>query len=119
MFYSELVKVYEALISTQGKLEKTEILAGFFKKTPRELLRIVPRLITGEIFPEWDMELGVGPGLLYSSVAFVTWVQKKELEYAIRIHGDTGLAVKELFEKRPQKTLFTKKLTVNGLYENF
>jgi DNA ligase-1 len=119
MDYSELVDVYEALAATPKKLEKTEILADFFKKAPPHLLNIMPHLITGEIFPQWDVELGVGPGLLYNAVSFVTGVRKSELEEAIREKGDTGLAVKGLFEKKPQKTLFTQKLTVEGVYENF
>jgi DNA ligase-1 len=119
MDYGELVDVYESLLVTPAKLEKTRILADFFDQVPVKLLHIVPHLITGDIFPHWDVELGVGPGLLYNSVSFVTGVRKKEIENHIREHGDTGLAVKELFEKKPQKTLFSKKLTVEGVYENF
>ncbi len=119
MDYSELVSVYEALIATPAKLEKTAILSEFLRGVSPDLLRILPHLITGDIFPEWDRELGVGPGLLYNSVAFVTGVRKKELENSIREHGDTGLAVRELFEKKPQTTLFSQKLTVEGVYDNF
>jgi DNA ligase-1 len=119
MDYSELVSVYEALIATPAKLEKTAILSEFLKGVSPSMLRILPHLITGDIFPEWERELGVGPGLLYNSVAFVTGVRKKELENSIREHGDTGLAVRELFEKKPQTTLFSQKLTVEGVYDNF
>lgn len=119
MDYSELVEVYEELIATPAKLEKTDILAEFFKIVPSHLLKVMPHLITGEIFSEWDVELGVGPGLLYNAVSFVTGLHKRDIEEAIREKGDTGLAVKDLFEKRPQKTLFSQKLTVEGVYENF
>ncbi len=119
MDYSALVEVYEGLITTPSKLEKTAILANCFKKTPKSLLQIMPHLITGDVFPEWDVELGVGPGLLYNSIAFVTGVSKRKLEDSIREHGDTGLAVKELFERKPQTTLYSQKLTVEGVYENF
>lgn len=119
MDYSELADVYETLISTPSKLEKTAILAEFFKGVPPDILSIVPHLISGDIFSEWDLELGVGPGLLYSAIAFVTGVRKRELEDSIRVHGDTGLAVKELFLRKPQTTLFSEKLTIEGVYESF
>jgi DNA ligase-1 len=119
MEYYKLVDVYESLIATPSKLEKTRILAEFLGHVPAKLMHIMPHLITGDIFPHWDVELGVGPGLLYNSVSFVTGVRKKAIENAIREHGDTGLAVKELFEKKPQKTLFSKRLTVEGVHENF
>jgi DNA ligase-1 len=117
--YKELVNVYEELNATTLKLEKTEILADFLGKIPPHLLKVIPHLITGDVFPQWDVELGVGPGLLYNSISFVTGVRKKDIENAIREQGDTGLAVRELFENRPQKTLFFEKLSVEGVYENF
>jgi DNA ligase-1 len=101
--YKELVNVYEELNATTLKLEKTEILADFLGKIPPHLLKVIPHLITGDVFPQWDVELGVGPGLLYNSISFVTGVRKKDIENAIREQGDTGLAVRELFENRPQK----------------
>jgi DNA ligase-1 len=119
MDYSELVSVYEEVIATPSKLEKTAILSELLREISPDLLRVVPHLIIGDIFAEWDVELGVGPGLLFNSVAFVTGVSKKELENSIREHGDTGLAVRELFEKKPQTTLFSQKLTVEGVYDNF
>jgi len=119
MEYAELVELYESLSATQAKLEKTELLARFFKNAPVSLLKVLPHLITGEIFPQWDVELGVGPGLLYNAISFVTGLRKKDIEDAVREKGDTGLAVKEVFEKRPQRTLFAQKLRVEGVYESF
>lgn len=119
MDYCELVDVYEKLVSTTSRLEKTELLSDFFKTISSDQLKIIPHLITGDIFSEWDVELGVGPGLFYNAVSFVTGVNKKDIENTIRVKGDTGLAVKELFENRPQKTLFSKKLLLEDVYNNF
>ncbi|RMF90812.1 MAG: ATP-dependent DNA ligase [Methanobacteriota archaeon] len=119
MDYGELVQVYEALGATPAKLEKTQILAELFRRIPPHLLPIIPHLITGDIFPEQEMELGIGPGLLYNAVSFVTGVGKGEIEDIIREEGDTGRAVKRLFERRPQKTLYTETLTVERVHEIF
>ena len=119
MDYSVLAEVYERLISTPAKLEKTAILADLFSSTPPSLLSVLPHLISGDIFSEGDRELGVGPGLLYNAIAFVSGVRKKELENSIRVHGDTGLAVREIFDRKPQTTLYSQKLTVEVVYESF
>lgn len=120
MEYLELAEVYERLETTSSKLEKTEIIANFLEKTPDDLLTIIPSLIMGKIFPEWSSsELGVGPGLLYDTIGFITGVQKEELKKTIKEEGDVGKAAEKLFEKKVQATLLAKKLTVEKVYENF
>ncbi|MEE8358953.1 MAG: ATP-dependent DNA ligase, partial [Candidatus Hydrothermarchaeales archaeon] len=125
MDYSELAKVYEELEATTSKLEKTEIISIFLKRIPRDLLNIVPLLLMGGVFPEWSpLELGVGPGLLYDSISFVSGKNKKDIEVLLREEGDIGLAVERLasekkFKKEVQSSLFTRKLSIQDLYDTF
>lgn len=120
MDYSTLVKTYISLEATSSKLEKTSILADFYSNTPRGLLEIVPHLTMGRIFSEVSpLELGIGPGLLYDAICFVTGVSKDELKTVIREEGDAGKATERLFSNKRQATLFSEKLTVGKVYENF
>jgi DNA ligase-1 len=120
MEYSELVKTYSSLEATSSRLEKTHILADFFSRTPKELLGIIPPLTMGRVFPDWSpLELGVGPGLLYDAICFVTGVSKDELKEVIREEGDAGKAAERLFSNKRQATLFSERLTVRKVYENF
>ncbi len=120
MEYSRLVDLYTKLESTSSKLEKTALLADFFSNTPEGLLRIVPLLTMGKIFPEGSsLDLGIGPGLLYDAVGFVAGVKKKALKDMVREEGDVGKAVERLLSKKTQATLFSKKLTVSRVYSNF
>jgi DNA ligase-1 len=120
MEYQKLTDVYERLEATPSKLEKTEIIAGLLGDTPDELLDIVPSLLMGRIFPDWSqLELGVGPGLLYDSICFIAGVSKEALKGTIRDEGDVGKATEKLLENKVQTSLFAKKLTVREVYEKF
>jgi DNA ligase-1 len=120
MEYSQLVELYTKLEATPSKLEKTALLADFFSNTPDDLLRIVPLLTMGKIFPEGSaLDLGIGPGLLYDAVGFVAGVSKKALKDMVREEGDVGKAVERLLSRKTQATLFSKKLTIRRVYSNF
>ena len=120
MEYSQLVDLYTKLEATPSKLEKTSLLAEFFSKTPDDLLPIIPILTMGKIFPEGSsLDLGIGPGLLYDAVCFVTGVEKKVLKNIVREEGDVGKAVERLLSRKTQATLFSKRLTVSRVYSNF
>jgi len=109
MQYSRLVDVYGKLESTQSKLEKTDLITAFLEEVPEELLEIVPHLIMGRAFPQWSqLELGIGPSLLYDAISFVTGVDKREVEDAVRDAGDVGLAAQKLFENKVQTTLLAE-----------
>ncbi len=120
MEYSRLVSVYEALEATTSKLEKTEIVAEFLREVPEELLEIIPSLLIGKVFPEWsDLELGVGPGLLYEAVSFVCGIPVAEVKRQVARAGDVGQAVEQMLAKKVQLTLFSRKLLVREVYEAF
>jgi len=120
MEYQLLSDVYERLEATPSKLEKTDIIAGLLKDTPEELLDIVPSLLMGRIFPDWSqLELGMGPGLLYDSICFIAGVSKDKLKDTIRDEGDVGKATEKLLGKKVQSSLFLKKLDVREVYEKF
>lgn len=120
MEYQKLADVYERLEATPSKLEKTEIIAGLLEDTPDSLLDIVPSLLMGRIFPDWSqLELGMGPGLLYDGICFIAGVSKEALEETIKEEGDVGKATEKLLKTKVQSSLFIRRLTVRGVYENF
>ena len=56
MKYQELVNVYEALGATTKRLEKTDILADFFKTVDGEDLQKITLMALGSVFPPWSEE---------------------------------------------------------------
>ncbi|NOZ58322.1 MAG: ATP-dependent DNA ligase [Euryarchaeota archaeon] len=120
MEYSRLVSVYESLEATSSKLEKTEIVARFLREVPEDLLDIIPSLLIGRVFPEWsELELGIGPSLLYEAVAFVCGTRASEVKGIVARAGDVGEAVEQLLARKVQLTLFARKLLVREVYEAF
>ncbi len=120
MRYSELADLYRRLEKTTLKTLKTKFVADFLKKTPDELLEIVPYLILGKVFPDWDeRELGVGEKLLIKAVSMATGVPDKEIEDSVRDTGDLGESVALAIKKKKQKSFFSQPLTIKRVYDTF
>ncbi|AEG17221.1 DNA ligase [Methanobacterium paludis] len=123
MKYMELVEVYEALDSTTKRLEKTSILAKFFKimgNEEPELLPIVTLMSLGRIFPTWsEEELGLGSKLLMKAISLVAGVGPDDVENMTRDAGDIGLAAETLLKRKQQSTLFARQpLTIEKVHSN-
>jgi DNA ligase-1 len=122
MSYSKMVEVYEELDSTTKRLEKTAILAKFFKEIGEQdpkLLPVVTLLSLGRVFPTWsEEELGIGTKLLMKAIALVVGVKPQDVEDKQRDAGDIGRAAEELFLKKTQSTLFSRHLTIEKVQSN-
>ncbi len=119
MNYKELVDVYEALESTTKRLEKTAILADFYKSLDDEKLPMITMMTLGKVFPSWsEEEIGVGSKLLMKSIATIVGVSVDDVEDKFRDTGDLGIATEELYKKRSQITFFSQPLTIEKVYNN-
>ena len=119
MNYQELVDVYIRLDSTTKRLEKTEIIANFFKTIEDDSLYDICLLILGGVFPAWsDKELGIGDKLLIQAISKVVGISKISVEEEINAQGDIGIACEKLFSKKQQTTFFLKPLTVNFVFSS-
>jgi DNA ligase-1 len=120
MRYSELADLYRRLEKTTLKTLKTKFVADFLKRTPDDLLEVVPYLILGKVFPDWDeRELGVGEKLLIKAVSMATGVPEKDIEDSVRDTGDLGESVALAIKKRKQKSFFSQPLTIKRVYDTF
>jgi len=119
MLYSELVKVYEALESTSKRLEKTHILAEFFKKISKKEARDMAYLAKGKVLPDWAQEeLGISSQLAIKAINKATGVSEHEITKKWRSIGDLGKVVEETIKIKRQRTLFSGKLTTEKVIEN-
>ena len=117
MKYAELVKVYEDLGATTKRLEKTAILAEFFKKVEVEDLPKITLMVLGTVFPSWsEEEQGIGDKLVMKAVADAVGVSVDDVEDAVRDEGDIGAASEKLYAKKTQMTFFSQPLTVNFVF---
>lgn len=119
MKYQELVDVYEALAATTKRLEKTQILADFFKDINAETLPKIVLMSLGTVFPPWsDEEQGLADKLLIKAIADVVGVSLNDVENQVREEGDIGGAAEKLYEKKSQTTFFSKPLEIDFVFNN-
>tara|TARA_Y100000310_G_scaffold303592_1_gene342077 strand:- start:558 stop:2234 length:1677 start_codon:yes stop_codon:yes gene_type:complete len=119
MKYKELVGLYEKLESTTKRLEKTDFVASFLRKTSDKDLAYVVYLINGRIFPQWDeRKIGYSSKLLIKSISSVAGTSSEDVEKEMNRLGDLGDVAAELIKKKSQRTLAGKDLTVEKVITN-
>ncbi len=119
MNYAELVEVYEHLEKTSARLKKIDIIAKLMRETPNDMLSKVTLLLQGKVFPSWsEKEIGIADLLMVKIVSKSTGFSEKEVLSKFKKTGDFGLVIQELAEKKKQRTLFAKFLTVEKVFEN-
>ena len=115
MKYIELVKIYEELEETSGRLDKVEILSKFLKKTKD--LEDVVHLLQGRVFSRLDeRKIGMSSRLVLKVISKVVGVKVSEVEKKWREVGDLGKVVEEL--KKKQSVLAFNDLTVKKVVDN-
>jgi len=119
MDYSILADIYERLELISSKLEKTEILAGLFKKTETEYLPKVVLLVQGTVFPYFSgNELGIATQMLIKAISKASGFKETEVEEKFKKIGDLGKVAEEVIKSRKQATLLKKRLTVDFVFKN-
>jgi len=119
MKYQELVNVYESIAATTKRLEKTDILADFFKKVNVKTLPQIVLMALGTVFPPWsEEEQGLADKLLMKAIADVVGTSISSVEDQVRLQGDIGGAAEELYKKKSQTTFFSKPLEIDFVFGN-
>jgi DNA ligase-1 len=60
--YSEIADVYDKIESTTKRLEMTNLLVEFLRKTPKNLVGRVSYLTQGKLYPDFSgIKMGVEP----------------------------------------------------------
>lgn len=117
MRFSELAKLYEQLEATTKKLEKRDILAGFYKKCPNNKLYKVVLLSMGVVYPGSE-DLGIASGLMNRIIAKTCGITEKELGKKLNETGDLGLTAEFFIKDKKQRTLGHKELTIDNVFDN-
>src|SRR6266851_8859374 len=94
----------EAIAATTKKLQKTAIVAEYFKSRAVDEAAVSAVFLSGRAFPAWEeTTLQVGGSLLWRVVAELSGKEEAALTAAYRKHGDLGDAVAEVFGARQKK----------------
>jgi len=119
MKYSEFVEVYERLSKTTKRLEKTDILSEFLKKLSKDDDEEWIYLIRGKVLPDYDSrEFGVSGQLIIKVISKASGVSSEIIGQKFNKLGDLGEVAEELMKNRKQAPLYSKKLTVDKVFDN-
>lgn len=119
MDYKILANVYSELESTTKRLEKTDIIAKLLKETPSKNIDNVIYLLQGNVFPKWDQrKIGFSSQLVIKAIASAVGSSKETIIKNWKKIGDLGKVSEELISNKKQRTLVSKHLTVDKVFEN-
>lgn len=117
MLYSEVVELYENLSKTSKKLEKIDLIASFLPKFKGKEEFIY--LIRGRVFPDYDSrEFGISNQLVIKAISVASGLNSEEVVSKFKEIGDLGDVAFSLLKKNKQKSLFSKKLTVEHIIDS-
>jgi DNA ligase-1 len=102
----KLAESCEAIAATTKKLQKTAIVAGYFRSRTTDEAAVSAVFLSGRAFPLWEeTTLQVGGSLLWRVVAELSGKEEAALTAAYRGHGDLGAVAGEVLEERPGQGL--------------
>lgn len=117
IIFAELCKQIESI---RGRLDTIELLSEAIREVQPEDLSNFVRFILGKPFPDWSpLKLGIGPNLLYESVAYVTGRNRDSVIRTLNSVGDLGKAVEEMLASKSQTSFFSETLTLAEVYLSF
>ena len=118
MDYSLVTETYEKIEKTTKRLEMTDYLVDFFKKTPKEVIDKVVYLTQGKLYPDFvGIEIGMAEKLAIKAIAKASGRKESEIEKNLAETGDLGETAQKFLEKRIQMSFFRKPLTVERVYK--
>jgi len=116
--YSLVTETYEKIEKTTKRLEMTDYLVDFFKKTPKEVIDKVVYLTQGKLYPDFvGIEIGMAEKLAIKAIAKASGRKESEIEKDLAETGDLGETAQRFLEKRIQMSFFRKPLTVERVYK--
>lgn len=118
LLFMDVVKYYERIEATSGRLEMIDHLKSLFLETPPELLDKVVYLTLGAIAPSYEgIELGVGEKLLLKALSMASGISQEKLEAKYPELGDIGKLAEWAVEKRVAKSFFMEDLSLRRVFD--
>lgn len=116
--FIEVVKFYERIEDTTGRLEMIDYLKKLFLETPPDILDKVVYLTLGSIAPAYEgIELGMGEKLLLKALSIATGISQDKLETKYPEIGDIGMLAEWAVENKVAQAFFQEDLTVNKVFD--
>jgi DNA ligase-1 len=117
MKYLELIEALERVAKITSKNEKVAIISDFLKKSDKKELKIIARLLVGQVFPDCDSrELGISTATISKVLSEITGKTQLELIQLHKKTGDLGSAGEIALKSKRQSSLLEEALEVSEVY---
>jgi len=122
--FLSFAKLSKSVEEVSATLEKVDLVAAFLGELDDSELAIASNFVMGVIFPpSMDLELGVGPSILYEALIRACGCPMSEVEDLLRATGDPGIVASKVVEKRKPLnfTAFvgSDDLSISDVYQRF
>ncbi|MFA7397213.1 MAG: ATP-dependent DNA ligase [Candidatus Bathyarchaeia archaeon] len=118
MDYVVIADAYERIEGTTKRLEMTDYLVDLLKNTPKEVISRVVYLTQGKLYPDFEgIEMGVAEKLAIKALTRASGSSESIIQKELQKSGDIGKTAEQQLAKRKHSTFFSKKLTVEHVYE--
>ncbi|NYT02229.1 MAG: ATP-dependent DNA ligase, partial [Methanosarcinales archaeon] len=121
--FQEFANLCQRICEVSGSLEKVEILAAFLAELEGPELEVAANFVMGKVFPQSDVELGVGPSILYDALSRAMGFSQEAMAEILRATGDPGLVAARVAEKKKPLTLAafmeSDQLSIMDVYRRF
>jgi len=120
MEYAKLVELYELLEKTPSRLDKVEMIADFIRDLNNDDLKTSILLLQGKVFPKWsEKEIGLAAKTAAKIISITSGLSDSVIMKEFSEAGDLGLVAEKFIGKKTQTVLFSKKLTLKKVFDNF
>ncbi len=120
MEYAKLVELYEKLEKTPSRLDKVEMIASFIENLNDEDLKMAILLLQGRVFPKWsEKEIGLAAKTAAKIISSASGISERVIMKEFSESGDLGLVAEKSVGRKTQTVLFSKKLTLRMVFDNF
>ncbi len=122
--FLSFAKLCQNVEGVSATLEKIDLVAAFLAGLDDNELAIASNFVMGVIFPpSLDLELGVGPSILYEALMRACGCPWSEVEDLLRATGDPGIVASKVVEKRKPLNFAafvgSDDLTISDVYQRF
>ncbi len=118
MDYNLIADEYEKIEATTKRLEMTDMLVGLLKNTPTSSISKVVYLTQGKLYPDFTgIEMGIAEKLAIKALSRASGAGENEIQSDLQKTGDIGETAQKFLVKRKQSSFFTRKLTVEQVYD--
>ena len=100
MDFQKLADLYEQLEKTSSGNKLREILADFFKKVPKDDLKIISYLTLGQIASDYESAiLGMAEKSVLKAIATAGAAESSRVKKLMQQTGDAGLTAEKILQK--------------------